>query len=68
MVVRGRSELRWNDAERTLMMWTDLHRGYLARMKKCISTEKSRALWHPQISRARFVQTKNRVGYSAMSK
>ncbi len=21
------------------MMWTDLHRGHLARMKKCISTE-----------------------------
>ena len=25
--------------ERTPMMWTDLHRGHLARMKKCISTE-----------------------------
>jgi hypothetical protein len=24
---------------RTPMMWTDLHRGHLARMKKCISTE-----------------------------
>ena len=22
------------------MMWTDLHRGHLARMKKCISTDK----------------------------
>jgi hypothetical protein len=24
---------------RTPMMWTDLHRGHLAQMKKCISTE-----------------------------
>src|SRR5438445_10836443 len=24
---------------RTPMMWTDLHRGHLARMKKCISTD-----------------------------
>jgi hypothetical protein len=23
----------------TPMMWTDLHRGHLAQMKKCISTE-----------------------------
>jgi hypothetical protein len=24
---------------KTPMMWTDLHRGHLAQMKKCISTE-----------------------------
>ena len=30
------------------MMWTDLHRGHLARMKKCISTEIEASPENPQ--------------------
>jgi hypothetical protein len=61
-MLTGRSNRRWNDARWTLMMWTDLHRGYLARMKKCISTEISSSVYYLQTFMGYFVQTKNPVG------
>jgi hypothetical protein len=38
------------------MMWTDLHRGHLAQMKKCISTETEAARRMHKVGSSRFVE------------
>jgi hypothetical protein len=39
------------------MMWTDLHRGHLAQMKKCISTETEPARGMHNVASSRVVES-----------